>query len=119
MAGLAFGQRDYAVIDSLGWAYYLHGHFDHALALIARANELSTSDPNGEMLDHLGDIYWRLNRREEARDAWRQALETRPDAIRRTALERKVARGLTEPAPRQRELPRVTLPEGPGQRETL
>lgn len=117
--GYAFGQQDYAVIDSLGWAYYLYGHFDDALTLISRANELSASDPNAEILDHLGDIYWRLNRREDARAAWRQALETRPDAIRRASLERKVRSGLTTPAPRRRDLPRVTLPEGPGQRETL
>jgi tetratricopeptide (TPR) repeat protein len=117
--GYAFGQTDYAVIDSLGWAYYLYGRFDDALTLIQRANELSANDPNAEIIDHLGDVYWRLNRRDEARAAWREALDARPDAIRRASLERKLSRGLTEPAPRRRELPRVTLPQGPGQRETL
>ncbi|HRP09980.1 MAG TPA: hypothetical protein PLK37_02995 [Terricaulis sp.] len=117
--GYAYGQTDYAVIDSLGWAYYLYGRFDDALTLIQRANELSANEPNAEILDHLGDVYWRLNRRDEARDAWRQALTARPDTLRRAALERKVSRGLTEAAPRRRELPRVTLPQGPGQRETL
>lgn len=117
--GYAFGQQDYAVVDSLGWAYYLHGYFEDALTLISRANELSVSDPNGEILDHLGDVYWRLGRREEAREAWREALETRPDAIRRASLERKLRSGLTEAAPRRRDLPRVTLPEGPSQREEL
>ena len=117
--GYAYGQTDYAVIDSLGWAYYLYGRFDDALTLIERANELSANEPNPEILDHLGDVYWRLNRRDEARDAWRQALTARPDALRRASLDRKVSRGLTEAAPRRRELPRVTLPQGPGQRETL
>lgn len=117
--GYAFGQTDYSVIDSLGWAYYLYGRFDDALTLIQRANELSANEPNAEIKDHLGDVYWRLNRRDEARAMWREALEARPDAPRRASLERKVSRGLTEPAPRQRELPRVTLPQGPGQRETL
>ncbi|MCR6646327.1 MAG: tetratricopeptide repeat protein [Terricaulis sp.] len=117
--GYAYGQTNYAVIDSLGWAYYLYGRFDDALTLIQRSAELSVNAPNAEILDHLGDVYWRLNRRDEARDAWRQALAARPDTPRRTGLERKLSRGLTEPAPRQRELPRVTLPQGPGQRETL
>ncbi len=117
--GFNFGQQDYAVVDSLGWAYYLYGRFDEALALIERANALSVNDPNAEILDHLGDVYWRLNRRDDARDAWRQALDADPDALRRRSLERKVSRGLTEPAPRRRELPRVDLPEGPAQRETL
>ena len=117
--GFNFGQQDYAVVDSLGWAYYLYGHFDQARALIERANDLSVADPNAEVLDHLGDIYWRLDRRDDARDAWRRALEADPDALRRRSLEQKVRRGLTEPAPRRRDLPRVDLPEGPAQREEL
>lgn len=117
--GFNYGQMDYAVIDSLGWAYYLYGHFEQARALIERANDLSSHDPNAEILDHLGDVYWRLNRREEARATWRAALEARPDAIRRRDLEQKLARGLTMPAPRQRPLPQVSLPEGPAQREEL
>jgi tetratricopeptide (TPR) repeat protein len=117
--GFNYGQTDYAVIDSLGWAYYLYGHFEQARALIERANNLSANDPNAEILDHLGDVYWRLNRREEARATWRQALDSRPDAIRRRSLEQKVSRGLTTPAPRQRPLPQVSLPEAPAQREEL
>jgi tetratricopeptide (TPR) repeat protein len=117
--GFNFGQQDYSVVDSLGWAYYLYGHFDQARALIERANDLSVADPNAEVLDHLGDIYWRLNRRNEARDAWRRALDNDPDALRRASLEQKVRRGLTTPAPRERELPRVDLPDAPAQREDL
>jgi len=117
--GFTFGQLDYAVVDSLGWAYYLYGHFDQARALIERARDLSLADPNFEILDHLGDVYWRLGRREDARNAWREALAARPDAIRRRDIDRKLSRGLTIPAPRQRELPEVNLPEGPSQRENL
>ncbi len=117
--GFNYGQQDYAVVDSLGWAYYLYGHFEQARALIERANALSVGDPNAEVLDHLGDIYWRLNRRDEARTTWGQALEADPDVPRRRGLERKLQRGLTTPAPRTRDLPRVELPEGPTQREDL
>jgi tetratricopeptide (TPR) repeat protein len=117
--GFNFGQQDYSVIDSLGWAYYLYGHFDEARALVERANQLSVANPNFEVLDHLGDIYWRLNRRDDARRTWRQALEADPDALRRNTIETKLRRGLTAPAPRLRDLPRVELPEGPAQREDL
>lgn len=117
--GFNNGQTDYAVVDSLGWAYYQYGHFEQARALIERANDLSASNPNAEILDHLGDVYWRLRRRDEARTAWRQALDARPDIIRRRSLEQKVAHGLTTPAPRQRDLPRVSLPDAPAQREDL
>ncbi len=117
--GFNYGQTEYSVIDSLGWAYYLYGHFEQAKALIERANDLAASDPNFEVLDHLGDVYWRLGRRDDARGAWRQALEARPDVLRRRLLEQKLARGLTERAPRQRALPQVNLPEGPAQRDDL
>lgn len=117
--GFNYGQTDYAVVDSLGWAYYLYGHFDQARALIERANDLSVNDPNSEVLDHLGDIYWRLNRRDDARAAWRQALAARPDALRRQDIERKLSRGMTTPAPRRRDLPQVNLPDAPSQREEL
>jgi len=117
--GFNYGQQDYAVVDSLGWAYYLYGHYDEALALIERAVALNVGDPNAEILDHLGDVYWRLNRRDDAREQWRQALAADPDAIRRRQLEQKLARGLTASAPRVRDLPRVELPEGRRPRDDL
>jgi tetratricopeptide (TPR) repeat protein len=114
--GFNYGQRDYAVIDSLGWAYYLYGNFDEARALIERARDLSAQDPNPEVLDHLGDIYWRLNRQADARTQWRLALAERPDAIRRASLEDKVAHGVRTPAPQRRTPPQVNLPQGPAAR---
>ncbi|MDX2276241.1 MAG: hypothetical protein NW206_12390 [Hyphomonadaceae bacterium] len=116
--GFNYGQSDYAVIDSLGWAYYLYGRFEEARVLVERANGLSP-EPNAEVLDHLGDIYWRLNRRDEAREQWRAALAAEPEALRRRSLETKVSRGMSEPAPRRRELPRVDLPDRPGERSDL
>lgn len=110
--GFVLGERDYAVIDSLGWAYYLHGAFEQARVLIERANELTGTDENAEILDHLGDVYWRLDRRDDARTAWNKALAARPDALRRTALQRKLDSGLTSPAPQYRALPQVELPSG-------
>jgi tetratricopeptide (TPR) repeat protein len=116
--GFNYGQSDYAVIDSLGWAYYQYGAFEEAKTLIERAAAL-TPEPNPEVLDHLGDIYWRLNRRDEAREQWRAALAAEPDALRRRSLETKVSRGPSESAPRRRDLPRVNLPERPGERSDL
>jgi tetratricopeptide (TPR) repeat protein len=114
--GFSFRDTDYAVIDSLGWAYYRYGAFPQARHLIERAAELSRNDPNPEVLDHLGDVYWRVNEQDRARETWRQALAARPDTNRRRRLEQKISRGLTEPAPQPRELPRVELPTGPRER---
>ncbi|MDZ4776971.1 MAG: hypothetical protein SGJ23_09325 [Alphaproteobacteria bacterium] len=112
--GVALGQHDYAVIDSLGWAYYLYGDFEQALALIERSNELSP-DPNAEILDHLGDVYWRLGQQEEARETWKKALAAKPEARRRATLDGKVANGLATPAPERRRPPTLE-PFTPGQR---
>ena len=62
---------DSSITDSLGWAYFLGGDTVRALPLVERA---ATRDPvNAEIGEHLGDIYWRLGRRYEARYAWSAA----------------------------------------------
>src|SRR5262249_17909158 len=114
--GFNNGQTDYAVVDSLGWAYYLYGHFDEARSLCERARDLSVNDPNPEILDHLGDSYWPRNRKDDARESWRHAMEARPDVPRQRSLEAKIAHGLATPAPAHRALPEVSLPNGPATR---
>jgi tetratricopeptide (TPR) repeat protein len=103
--GASVEPSDYAVVDSLGWAYYLYGDFEEARRLIERANELTGDDPNAEILDHLGDVYWRLDRKDDARTTWRQALDAKPELQRRSAIEVKLREGLTSPAPVKRPLP--------------
>lgn len=114
--GFSFRETDYAVVDSLGWAYYLYGHFNEARALIERSHELTGDDHDPEILDHLGDVYWRLGDQDRARETWRLALDARPEATRRRVLEDKIRRGLRTPAPVERELPRVELPTAPRER---
>ena len=112
--GVTLGENDYAVVDSLGWAYYLYGDFEQAEALIARADELSP-EPIGEILDHLGDVQWRQGKQDEARATWRRAIEAKPEVQRRTSLSDKIANGLKTAAP-ERRTPPVLLPYTPGQR---
>jgi tetratricopeptide (TPR) repeat protein len=115
--GYALNDRNDALVDSLGWAYYLYGQFDEALDLIERANALTGDDPNAEILDHLGDVRWRMSDPEGAREAWRQALQAWPDAPRRRSLEQKLSQGLTSPAPETREPPTVVLPNRDSRRQ--
>src|SRR5262249_11269900 len=117
--GFNNARQDYAIVDSLGWAYYLYGAFDQARGLCESARDLLAAEPNPEILDHLGDIYWRLNRRDDARTAWRAGLEARPDVPRRRALTQKISSGLTTPAPARRPLPQVNLNDRPAERGTL
>ncbi len=44
--------------------------------------------------DHLGDAYWRVGRREEARIQWRRVLGLEPDDKVADDARRKLERGL-------------------------
>ncbi len=73
-----------AYIDSLGWVYFKQGKLEAALEQLQRAG-LRASDP--EIYEHLGDVLDKLERKDEARDAWHKALELEPD---RASLKQKL-----------------------------
>ncbi len=60
-----------AITDSLGWAVFRGGDAARALGLLEAAQKLDGSE--GEIAEHLGDVYWASGRRIEARHAWRAA----------------------------------------------
>ncbi len=60
-----------AITDSLGWALFLKGDHDEGIALLERAVEGEPADV--EINEHLGDAYYTVGRRAEARFAWRAA----------------------------------------------
>ena len=80
-------------VDSLGWVHYKLGDPARAVGYLERATELEPSDP--EITGHLGDVYWALGRREEARFKWRLALSLSEDAEEQAMLERRLLTGLT------------------------
>lgn len=65
---------DAAITDSLGWARFVGGDAPSAVALLERAAASEPGEPT--INEHLGDVYWTLGRRIEARYAWRAALVT-------------------------------------------
>jgi tetratricopeptide (TPR) repeat protein len=79
------------IVDSLGWALYRLGRYEEAVGHMERAAELMAVDP--VVNDHLGDVYWAVGRKLEARFQWRRSLsfldfeqmteEADPDRIRR------------------------------------
>ena len=60
-----------AITDSLGWALYLKGDKAGAIALLETAARGAPADV--EINEHLGDAYYSVGRRLEARFAWRAA----------------------------------------------
>ena len=67
------------IIDSLGWAQFRLGYYNDAVVHMERAVELMATDP--VVNNHLGDVYWAVGRKTEARFQWRRALSFVTDTI--------------------------------------
>ncbi len=72
---LAIDANNGYYIDSRGWVYYRMGKLDRALSELKRAVELT---PDPIILEHLGDVYVKLERFEDARQAYLRALKKDP-----------------------------------------
>ncbi|WP_232473826.1 tetratricopeptide repeat protein [Sphingomonas sp. MA1305] len=82
---------DTSITDSLGWVYHLGGQTARGLPLVEAA---AIGEPdNAEIGEHLGDLFWTLGRRYEARYAWRAA-QVVADAGDSQRLAGKIANGL-------------------------
>jgi tetratricopeptide (TPR) repeat protein len=92
---LALRPQDGFIIDSLGWAKFKQGDFHGAVELLEQAVELEPMDPS--ISDHLGDVYWALGRKQEARFQWtRAAQQADNDGLRKSA-QIKLKDGLATP----------------------
>ena len=85
------------IIDSLGWAQFRLGYYNDAVVHMERAVELMTTDP--VVNNHLGDVYWAVGRKTEARFQWRRALSfvtdtTGAENIDPMRIQRKLKIGL-------------------------
>lgn len=84
-----------AMIDSLGWGYYRLGDYQAAVDKLETAASLEAADP--DVNDHLGDAYWRVGRRLEARFQWSRVLTLDPSLKLRLEVETKLKSGLGGP----------------------
>jgi len=81
-----------AYIDSLGWAYYQLGRYGEAVKELEKAVSLD-DDPDGVILDHLGDAYIKATQKDKAIEMWRRAaesFETNEDAAKHKATLDKI-----------------------------
>lgn len=80
------------ILDSLAWGYYRLGRYADALAPMEKASLLEPVDPI--VTDHLGDVYWAVGRKLEARFQWRRALSFDPEETEAERIRRKLELGL-------------------------
>ena len=76
------------VADSLGWLYVRINRLDDAERLLVRADRLAPADP--EILQHLGELYVRKSDRVHAVDAYKRALQNKPDERSRHVIEEQL-----------------------------
>ena len=80
------------ILDSLAWGYYRLGRYADALAPMEKASLMEPVDPI--VTDHLGDVYWAVGRKLEARFQWRRALSFDPEEKEADRIRRKLEVGL-------------------------
>lgn len=61
-------------LDTYAWVLYQLGRYDEALEWIKKAYN-NSGDKSGVVLEHYGDIFFKLNKTEEANKYWRLAKE--------------------------------------------
>lgn len=77
--------------DSLGWVLFRLDKCPQAIAELEKAAAGKT--PDGVVLDHLGDVYSKADRRDKAAEAWRKAAEVfrgARDIEKADVIERKI-----------------------------
>jgi len=75
------------ILDSLGWLYHVQGLNEKALPYLQKAHAAMPTD--AEVSGHLGEVLWALQRYDEARRVWQDALRYHPDDA---ALQSLIAR---------------------------
>ena len=86
--------EDSHILDSVGWGWYKLGNYENSLKFLEAAITQMPYDPT--VNDHLGDVYWRLGRRTEAKYQWRRALDNKPDKKYVEPLKAKLENGLAD-----------------------
>lgn len=105
----ALAPSDPYIADSYGWARYKLGDLEGARRYIEQSRRELAPNTHWEIEDHLGDIYWHLDRKEEARAAWQAALDDYPSEKKRAEIQQKLDEGLAGPPPEKQPLPDVSL----------
>ncbi len=64
-----------AYMDSLGWVYFKKGEYEKALFYLQQASRM-IEDP--VIFEHIGDVYMKIQKPEDAKKYWQQSLDLLP-----------------------------------------
>lgn len=60
--------------DTYGWVLFTMGRYEEARFWIEKAKE-NSENPSGTVIEHLGDVYYELGKKEKAVELWKKARE--------------------------------------------
>jgi predicted negative regulator of RcsB-dependent stress response len=89
-AHVAAYPEDAPSADTLGAILLRRGRLDEALVYLEYA--AATADDDADIHEHYGDVLWALGRRDEAREAWNDALPNAQSDAQRARLRERLAR---------------------------
>ena len=87
---LAMKPAEPSYLDTYGWILYEKGDYEKAKTFVKRAIELSGSNADGTLFDHLGNIYFKLNDKDKAAENWKIAKEKGDDD---PLIDKKISEG--------------------------
>lgn len=73
---LLFQEDNPSFLDTYGWIMYKMKKYDAAKKYIEQALQLSDNKDRTILLDHLGDVLYRLGKVDDAVEKWKKALES-------------------------------------------
>ncbi len=80
------------ITDSLGWVMYRTKNYSNAVPVLEQAVQILPYDPT--INDHLGDAYWKVGRKLEAKFQWQRAKNHSDDNGQIQEIEIKLISGL-------------------------
>lgn len=75
-------------LDTKGWILFQQGEYNDAQKFIYRSHKVNPESP--EVLNHLGDVHFKLGEKDKAIEYWKMALELQPGD---QGLKEKIERG--------------------------
>jgi tetratricopeptide (TPR) repeat protein len=79
-------------LDTYAWIFYMQGNYSLAKFYIERAIDNLKPDYDASVIyDHYGDILWKSNNPEKAKEMWKKALEKGMDT---PLLKIKIEKGI-------------------------
>lgn len=71
----ALSPEDAFILDSMGWGYFRLGQYPKSVEYLQKALD---KRPDPEVAAHLGEVLWKMGKRDAAQKVWRDALVESP-----------------------------------------